>query len=149
MGLRHLVYYQIEHLKRLRDEWFATPSVKLSIDAALQAYRAGDLDAVPGLVSYWWNGHMVRGPAPESQAVDLPPAVGEWGTLYGKGQVHIERVVIHRPIQYASVAIYPPDPQPQDPVAVPNVSFHHVSRPTHSFRYVFSVRLTKSRWRWK
>ena len=124
-GLSHLVYYQIEYLKNRRSAWYTTESVQHSIDAVLRAYRAGELQAVPGLVSYWWNGNMVRGPGPH-WLDNLAECAEEWKARYGKGQVHIERLG-KTYTQQASVAVYPAAGQPYNPEPVPALSNHLVS----------------------
>ncbi|RJE25088.1 hypothetical protein PHISCL_02559 [Aspergillus sclerotialis] len=122
-GLNHLVYCQIEYLKRRRSSWFVIESVEKSIDAVLHAYRTGQLQAEPGLISYWWNGHMARGPE-RYPVEDLAESAKEWTGLYGKGQVHIERLSREWVPQQASVAIYPAAPAPANLRAIPPPTNH-------------------------
>lgn len=130
-NLSHLAYYQIERLKDLSNSWIATPNMDVSIQAVIQAYRAGDLDADPTLISYWLNGQMVHGPSSD-KVEDLAAKTREWTEKYGPGQIHIEQVVVDLPTQQAAVAIYEADPDPskdnKDKVIGPKPSFHHVCR---------------------
>lgn len=110
-NLSHLAYYQIERLKDLSNTWIATPNMDLSIQAVIQAYRAGTLDADPTLISYWLNGQMVHRPSAD-KVEDLAAKSREWTEKYGPGQIHIEQVVVDLPIQQAAVAMYEADPDP-------------------------------------
>lgn len=124
MNLSHLAYYQIERLKDLRRSWMTTPDIELSINAAIQAYRAGALDADPRLISYWWKGQLVHGPSPD-RIDDLEAKARQWAETYGPGQVHIEQVAINLPIQQAAVAVYEADNVTNYELG-PEYSFHHV-----------------------
>ena len=108
-----------------------TESVQQSIDAALHAYRTGQLRAESGVISYWWNGRMVRGPE-HFPVEDLAECAAEWTRLYGKGQVHIERLSPDWVPQQASVAVYPAQPAP--PGQIPPPAIHMVSHlPSSAF----------------
>lgn len=73
-GLTFPVYCRIELLKLLLIDKGTQEWQLPNIEAIIRAYRRGDLQAIPGYVSYWRDGNMIRElgpPMPIEKHADL------------------------------------------------------------------------------